>query len=185
MPELLRLIIDLLTPLWPLRIVWEWQRGLYYIAGRCMGEVGPGVKAVVPYICDVKCVSIVPEIYTTPLQTITLRDKSNLTYSASLTVVVKNPRAAYNLIGHYEETIVELAARILSDGLADADPERFDPARGKRERVIDELRQEINKAASLYGLEITGLGMNNFARNVRTIRLLLDRAVLAEPQNRS
>lgn len=178
MTEVLRLLLDLLQPLWPLRIVWEWQRGLYFVGGRCVGVVGPGLKVVVPYLCDVRPVSVVPEIHQTPLQTVTLRDGSALTYSASLTVVVNDPRAAYTRIGHYAETVVELAARVLSEGLADADPKRFDPARGKRDKLLDELREEINQACGAYGLAITALGLNNFARGVRTVRLLLDRAVL-------
>lgn len=184
MTELLRLIMDLAKSLSPLQQVWQWEKGLYYINGRYQGVVGPGLKFVIPYICDVKTVSMVPEIETTPLQTITLRDGSSLTYSASLTVVVIDPYLAYNKVGHHRETIVELAARILSEGLADAKVERFDPVRGKRDKLLEEQRDEINKQAEQYGMKITAMGLNNFARGVRTVRLLLDRAVIASPGER-
>jgi regulator of protease activity HflC (stomatin/prohibitin superfamily) len=182
MTELLRLVVDFLKPLWPVRVVWEYQRGVYYVGGRYWRTVGPGLKLVVPYLCDVVRISVVPEIYTTPLQTVTLRDGSTLTYSASITVVVTDPAAAWNRLGHYTETVVELAASILSEGLADADPERFDPARGKRDRLLNEQREAINAALAGYGLELAALRLNNFCRGVRTLRLLLDRAVLGQPQ---
>lgn len=178
MVDVLKLLADLLQPLWPFRLVWTWQVGLYYIAGRYQGTVGPGIKLIIPYLCDVKCVCVVPEIYTTPLQTVSLRDGSTLTYSASLTVVVRDAAAAFNKVGHYSETVVEMAAAMLSEGLADADPDRFDPARGKRDRLIAELRETINDAAREYGLEVTALRINNFVRGARTLRLLLDRAVM-------
>ncbi len=178
MADLLKLLMDLLQPLWPFRLVWTWQVGLYYFAGRYQGTVGPGLKVIVPYLCDVKYISVVPEIYTTPLQTVTLRDGSPLTYSASVTVVIRDANAAYNRLGRYAETVVEMAAAILSEGLADADPDRFDPARGKRDRLLSELRADINDAAREYGLEVTALRVNNFVRGARTVRLLLDRAVL-------
>jgi hypothetical protein len=163
------------------RIVAEWEMGVYLVAGKYRGTVGPGLKLVFPGLCDVRCVPVVPEIYSTSLQSVTLRDGSNLTYSASITVVVRDAAAAYCKIGHHAETVVELAARIVSEGLADADPERFDPARGKRDRLLNELREDINEVCNRYGLDVTCLGFNNFVRGVRTVRLLLDQAVLADP----
>lgn len=179
MIELVRLAIDLLGNLLPFRIVWQWQRGLFFICGRYQWTTGPGLKLIVPYFMDVKPISITPEISTTPLQTITLRDGKTLAYSASITVIVTDPDRAFNRVGHHTETIVELAARILSEGLADADPERFDPARGKRDRLLLEQRDAINEIAIEFGMQVTSLGLNNFVRNVRTFRLLNDPAVLA------
>lgn len=181
MAETLKLVLDLLRVLVPFRLVMQWEMGCYFVCGKCRGVVGPGLKVIVPYLCDVRCVSVVPEIYTTPLQTVTLRDGSPLTYSASVTVCVRDPDAAYNRLGHYSETVVEMAAAMLSEGLADADPERFDPARGKRDRLLSELRDDINAAAGVYGIEVTALRLNNFVRGAKTVRLLLDRAVLGGP----
>ncbi len=178
--ELVRLIIDTAGQLLPFRVCWAWQKGLYYFCGRYQFTCGPGLKLVFPGLCDVKTVSVVPEIYTTPLQTITLRDGRSLTYSASLTVIVVDANLAYNTLGHFQETVVELAARLVSVGLADADVERFDPARGKRDRLVEELRGELDRAVKVYGLSVTALGLNNFALGVRTIRLLLDHAVLGQ-----
>jgi len=178
--DLIRLLIDVAAAVCPVRVCWTWQRSLYFICGRYQWTGNPGIKFIIPGLCEVKTVSVVPEIYTTPLQTVTLRDGTSLTYSASITVVVRDPAAAYNRLGHYTETVVELAARILSEGLADADPKRFDPARGMRDRLLSEQRDEINAACKEYGLEVTGLGLNNFVRGARTVRLLIDRAVLGE-----
>lgn len=183
MGEFIRLIAELIQPLWPLRIVWEWEEGLYYVGGRYKGTVGPGLKFVVPYLCEVRRVPVVPEVYVTPLQTVTLRDNSALTYSASLTVIVRNAERAYNRLGHYQETVVEIAAAMLSEGMADAEPGRFDPARGKRDRLLEELREAVNKVIEEFGIELTALRLGTFARGVRTMRLLVDTAVLPSPRN--
>ncbi len=180
MTELIRLIVDLAAAIVPLRIVWQWQTGLYYIGGRYQWTCGPGLKFLIPGLCDVKCVSMVPEIHTTPLQTITLRDGRNLTYSASLTVVVHDANKAYNTLGHWDETVVEMAARVASEELADADTDRFDPTRGKRDRLIESIRSKIDAAVNVYGVSVTALGLNNFALGVRTLRLLLDKAVISD-----
>lgn len=183
MTELVKLLVDLLVNLWPLRIVWAWQHGVYFFCGRAVGVVGPGVKLIFPFLCDVRTVSVVPEIYLTPLQTVQLRDKTMLTYSASITVVVRDALAAYTTLGHWAETVVEIAASMLSEGLADAEPERFGPARGKRDRLIDEFRKTINEDLKVHGLEVTALRLNNFVPGVKTWRLLLDRAVLGNQQH--
>jgi regulator of protease activity HflC (stomatin/prohibitin superfamily) len=180
MGELLSKLLDYAAQLAPVRIVPAWCVGLYMVAGKCRGVVGPGLKLVVPGLCQVIKVATVPEVYLSPLQTVTLRDGSTLTYSASVTVVVTDARRAYLELGHYTETVQEIAAAILSQELAAADVERFDPARGKRNRLLEELRLEINDAISPYGLVATALRLNNFVRGVRTVRLLLDRAVLGE-----
>jgi hypothetical protein len=180
MAELLRLFLDLMQWLSPVRTVWTWQRGLYFIAGRYQWTVGPGLWPVVPGLCEVHRVSIVPEIATTPMQSITLRGHRPLTFSASFTLVVEDPAKAFNTLGRYQETVVELVARVVSDELADADPDRLEPDRGKRDRLIEAIRKAVDEATGVYGVRVTSLGFNNFAMNVRTIRLLLDRAVLVE-----
>lgn len=178
MAELVKLLVELLTMLWPFRIVWRWQRGVYFVSGRDVATVGPGLKLVFPFLTDVKMVSIVPEVYTTPLQIVTLRDGRSLNFSASVTVVVRDARAAYTKIGHWAETVVELAAAVLAAELADVEVERLDPKRGRRDRLLAELQGSINETIREYGLEVITLRMNNFAIGLRTLRLLLDRAVL-------
>jgi regulator of protease activity HflC (stomatin/prohibitin superfamily) len=176
--ELLRFVLDAIERLAPVRVVRAWEVGLYLVAGKYRGAVGPGLKLVVPFLCEVVRVPVVPEIYQTPLQSVTLRDGTVLTFSASVTLVVTDAARAYLTVGHYQETVVELAAALLAEGLADADPERFDPARGKRDRLLEELRKELDLAAAEYGMSALALRVNNFVRGVRTVRLLLDGAVL-------
>ncbi len=186
MLELIRFLLETAGQIMPCRLVWSWQQGLVYFCGRYQYTTGPGIKLIIPFLMDVRTISIVPEICTTPLQTITLRpDKDGnagktLTYSASLTVVVIDADAAYNRVGHHTETLIELAGRVVSERLADADPDRFDPSYKKRANLIEEIRGAVNETAKPYGMEVTALGLNNFALGVRTIRLLLDKAVLTE-----
>jgi regulator of protease activity HflC (stomatin/prohibitin superfamily) len=177
--ELLRLLMDLITQMSPFVIVKQWHHGLYFVNGRYQWTTGPGLKLVLPYFCDVQRVSVVPEIETTPLQTVTLRDGKTLTYSASLTLKVIDAAKAWNNVGHYSETAVELSAGVISSMLAEEDPVRItDPSRSKRANMLDDIREEINGNLSGYGLEVMALRLNNFALGVPTLRLLMDKSVL-------
>lgn len=180
MGDLILKLIDLGAHLIPFRIVRHWERGVYLVCGRYWRTVGPGLKLVVPFLCEVCRVPVVPEVYLTPLLSVTLRDGRALTFSASVTVVVTDAAKAFLELGHYAETVQEIAAAVLAEGLADADPRRFDPAHGKRDRLLADLRADVNAEIARYGLEVTAVRMNSFVLNPRTLRLLLDRAVLPQ-----
>jgi regulator of protease activity HflC (stomatin/prohibitin superfamily) len=178
--ELLRQILDLIRDLSPVRVVQQWQMGLYHVGGRYWRTVGPGVQLVIPYLCEVHKVSVVPAAATTPLQTVTLRDGRTLTFSVTITYAVSDANRAFNHVERYQETVIELASGVVAEVLADADPERFDPARGNRSRLLEEVREELDAECQRFGLAVHRLRLTNFALGVRTIRLLLDRAVLSE-----
>jgi regulator of protease activity HflC (stomatin/prohibitin superfamily) len=178
MGDLLAKLVDYLHFLTPFRIVRAWERGVYLVAGRYWKTVHPGPQLVIPGVCEVCRVSVVPEVYPTPLLTVGLRDGSIAAFSASVMVVVDDAAKAFLELGNYRETVVEIAAAMLAEGLADADPERLDPARGKRERLLRELCEELNVELVRYGLRALSVRLNNHVPRVRTLRLLVDPAAI-------
>lgn len=180
MAELLHLILEVLKFLWPLRLVDQWERGVWYVCGHYWRTVGPGVFPVLPWFMEVRPVNMVPAIHGTPLQTVTLRNKAQLTYSATVTVQVEDPAKALNEVDQWHETVIELVAGTLAERLAEADPERFDPDRRKRQRLLEELRAELDGEAQKWGVRVRVLRFNNFAIGVRTHRLLVERATMRD-----
>lgn len=178
MSDLIRFVIEMLQQLWPLRMILQWQRGVYYCFGRYAGTVGPGVWPVIPWLMDVLKVDVVPAIYGTPLQTVTLRDNRALTFSATVTTEVEDANLAVNAVERWQETTVELVSGLLSERLADVEPSRFDPARGKRDRLIEDLREEMDAETSKFGVRIRALRFSNFALGVRTFRFLSEMATM-------
>ncbi len=176
MADLLHLLVSIAGHICPVRIVRMWESGLYLVAGKHRGTVGPGLKLVVPGLCEVVCVSMVPRIEQTPRQSITLRDKQSLTFTASLTLQVEDAAKAWLTVEKWAETCVEMAAGRLAELLAEAEPKRFDPAYGKRDRLLEELREEIDTLTRAHGVRTRAVRFQDFALNARTYRLLLDRA---------
>jgi site-specific DNA-methyltransferase (adenine-specific) len=174
--DLIRVLVDVWVHLWPFRVVHTWQRGVYYVAGRYWRTVPPGVWPVVPFFTDLRPVDVVAGIWATPLQTITLRDGRALTYSAMITVRVEDAAAALNLVMDWSESTLELVSGILSERLADAEPERFDPARGKRDRLLEAIRAAADDGTRAFGVRVDAVRFSNFAVGVRTLRLLTERA---------
>lgn len=172
MSEFLRLLLDSVEFLWPFKRVQEWERGCLYVWGHYWRTVGPGIYLVVPWFMRMIEVSVVPGIHWTPLQTITLADGRQLTFSLSVTYHVEDPERATNLVERYEETMVEFAAGMVAEELATVDPSKFEPKYGKRDRLLEALRLQIDNQMVRWGVRCTALRFTNFAVGLRTYRLL-------------
>lgn len=179
MSDLLRVLIELFNAVWPFRVVHTGQKGAVYLCGRYQGWVGPGCYPFLPFFSDVIPVMVVPDLFGTPRLDVTLRDGSMLSYSAMVTLRVEDVGKALNEVVDWSESSIEKASGALSLGLADADPKRFDPARGKRDRLIEELRLSADARTSEFGVRVVEITFPNFAV-VRPYRLILDRSTFAE-----
>jgi hypothetical protein len=180
--DLLRLLVDLFNAVWPFRVVNQWQKGAYYVCGRYCGWVGPGCYPFVPFFSDVVVVLAKPAIWPIPLLNVSLRDGRVLAYSAMVTLQIEDMNLAMNEVAEWTESCVERVSGVLSQGLADAKPERFDPARGKRDNLIEELREAADRETREWGVRVISISFPNFVLNVRTHRVLMDRATFSESQ---
>lgn len=176
MAELLRLLLDLMERLAPAAKVSQWEAGVVAVWGRYWRTVGPGIYPLVPWVVDIHHVSLVPSIHGTALQTVTLRDRRALTFSATVTIQVDDPAKAWNAVERYSEATMELVSALLAEHLADVDPDRFDPARGKRDRLLAELAAEADAETQKFGVRVRAIRFGNFAVGVRTLRLLTEPA---------
>lgn len=170
-------LITVLTYLWPLRMVEQWERGNYYIAGHFMKEVGPGVWPILPYFMDVKTASVVPGIISTPLLNITASDGSTpISFSAAATIQIVSVDKAYNKIETVRETTREMLAAVTADKLADVDVSRLDG--GSRRRLVADLKKWMNKELEFAGIEVLAIRFTNFMVGVRSYRFMTDTSLL-------
>lgn len=180
MTDILRLIVDIFQSVWPFRLVGPWAKGAVYVFGRYQGWVSPGCYPFVPFFMEIVPVTVVPSVWGGPLQTITLRDGRVLIFSPMVTLTVEDVNLAMNTVTEYTESCMEIVSGVLSEWLADADPDRFDPGTGKREVLVEELRLVADEETRVYGVRVERITFPNFALGVRTFRLLQDRATFAE-----
>jgi regulator of protease activity HflC (stomatin/prohibitin superfamily) len=165
-------LLDFIGKFWPLVIVEQWERGGYYVGGKWWKEVGPGIKVVMPWFTHVESVTIVPALVDAGRQDITLRDGSNLSFSATATLCVVDVNKALNSIDQYHEACRELIGSYLAEKLSTLPIEKFDP--DKRSTTMRQLRDGLHNEAAEFGIEVTKLRFTSFVRNLRTYRLLVD-----------
>lgn len=177
MSEFLRVLLEFIEFLWPLRRVEQWEMGGYYVFGRWWKQVGPGVWPIIPWFFDVKMVSVAEAIVGTGRQDITLSDKSMLSFAATATVQVKDIYSALNLVDAYTETMQELLASVLAEKLAEVDAVRLEPE--KRGRLFADLQRWVAKEAEQYGIEVKKVRFTSFIINARAHRLIIDQNQIA------
>ena len=177
MNDFLRLVLDSVQFLWPLRLVEPWERAVYSVCGRWTFEVGPGVYPIVPWFCEVRQQSVVTAILGTPRQDITLSDGSTLTFAATAKVRVANALLACLSVDDYHETTQELIGSVLAEKLAEVDAKRLEPE--ARKRLLADLRRWINAESMEWGVEVSHLRFTTFVLNVKTFRLLQESQAVA------
>lgn len=180
MGEFLRVLIEIFHFIWPAVIIEQWQRGGVYICGHwCAGPkgrwkngMGPGLKIVIPWFIHIEPVDIVRTLESPGRQDVTLKDGSQLSFSAMATLRVVDLYKALNEVEHYKDSVRELVGSYLADRLANMDAEKFEPA--KRSTTIRQLRDGLAAEASEFGVEIMKLRFTSFVLKARTYRLLVD-----------
>lgn len=190
MGDFLRVILDSISYLWPFRLVQEYERGVYYFCGkrvvipRWLGgpDCRPGIPWIVlPFFCEVKTITVVRDTIVTPIQSITIRDGSILTFSASAQIEVDSADAAYNKVNSYAQTVSEDLAAVLAEKLAEVEPERLAPE--VRGRLIGACKQSVGAAVGVYGVRVLSIRFNNFVRNARVYRLFNEQSYSMKSQD--
>lgn len=186
----LQTLITVLTYMWPLRRVEQWERGAYYVWGRWWsrwparksdGTIGPGIWPIIPFFVEVRAATVVLGVTGTPLQQIMARDGTPITFSAAMTWRIVDVAKAYNKTDRVLETGQELLAAVCAEKLAEVDPTRLDG--DKRKRLIVDMIKWLNQEMEFMGCEVVALRFTNFAigsHRVRTLRLMTDTALLTD-----
>lgn len=175
--ELLAIIVQIVTLLWPIKIIKEWEAGGRLVCGHWVSEKGPGWYWNIPFFMDIHEVSMAEAICGTSRQDITLSDNSTLSFSATCTARVIDIKLAVCSVDDYRTTTQELLASVLADKLAEVDAARLAP--DKRGRLFADLKRWVADEAKGYGVEVSKVRFTSFLINARCHRLIVDQAVPA------
>lgn len=180
MGDFLRLVLDSISYVWPFRLVHQWERGGYYVCGRCWKIVGPGCYPIVWWFTDVKTISCAKAIVGTGRQDITLLDGSFLSFAATVWAEVKDARLALNEVDEPHSTTQELMASLLADTLAETPVDRLRGSRRKVNNLFAQLEESLKAEAATYGVEVSALRFTSFVLGAKAHRLLIDQTQIAQ-----
>lgn len=170
--DFLRLIFETLSFVWPLHIVKQYDRAGRYWCGKYKGDVGPGLKAKLPWFTYYHDVTMVPYPITTGRKDITLIDGQALSFDATAMVRVEQVGKALNEIDDFHHAATVIVTSVLATKLAEVDRKRLTPE--GRTRLLTDLRKWIDKELTVFGMRCAEVSFNSFVLNPRTYRILTD-----------
>jgi regulator of protease activity HflC (stomatin/prohibitin superfamily) len=168
--DFLRLLLDVIEFIWPLKRIEQYESGVYFKFGRKWKEVGPGIHWRLPWFIEVHNVSMAWSIVETGRKDITTKDGRTLSFAASTMHRVVDAAKSVINIHDYENGMHTILGSVLAEKLASVDPERFGP--DKRARLNTDLKNWVMEEAAEIGVEIKWVRFTSFVINPRTYRLL-------------
>ncbi|MCI0413294.1 SPFH domain-containing protein [bacterium] len=147
------------------RVVRPTERGLILRLGKSTKRVvGPGLIAILPFVDRIRRVSIEPLSLSLPIQSAITRDEIPIQLQASLDAEVKNPRLALIGARDWRVHLISQLQLLMKERLEELD---FDHLDSSFPKWIQSIRREIDAAANVLGVQITGLSISNLSPRSR------------------
>jgi len=140
----------LLIILFAVRTVWQYQRGVVFRFGKLVGERGPGLNFIIPFIDRMKKVDMRVETLVVEPQEIITRD--NVTVQVDAVIFFQPVKATDTIIKveSYAKATSQIAQTTLRSVLGQSD---LDELLAHRDRINERLRQIIDDQTEPWGVK--------------------------------
>jgi regulator of protease activity HflC (stomatin/prohibitin superfamily) len=130
--------------------VWQYERGVVFRFGKLVGERGPGLTFIIPYVDRMKKVDTRVETLVVEPQEVITRDNVTVEVSAVVYCRVVNATDATIKVKDYTKATGQIALTTLRSVLGQSD---LDEVLSHRERVNELLRKIIDDHTEPWGVE--------------------------------
>ena len=134
-----------------LRILNEYERGVIFRLGRLIGEKGPGLIYVIPFIDKMMRMSLRLVAYDVPTQDIITRDNVSVKVNAVIYFRVMNAPKAVVQVEDFFFATSQLAQTTLRSILGEAE---LDDLLARREKINLQLQEILDKRTDSWGIKV-------------------------------
>lgn len=135
-----------------IKILAEYERGVVYRLGRCIGQKGPGLIFIIPGIDKLVKVSLRTVVLDVPPQDIITKDNVTLKVNAVVYFRVMDPALAINEVEDYLYATSQLAQTTLRSILGESE---LDELLSSREKINKHLQTLIDKQTDPWGVKVS------------------------------
>jgi len=135
-----------------IRILNEYERGVVFRIGRCIGVKGPGLILLIPIVDRMVKVSLRTVVFDVPTQDIITRDNVSMQVNAVVYFRVLDPEKAIIEVENYLFATSQLSQTTLRSVLGQVD---LDDLLSKRDKINDELQTIIDQATEPWGIKVS------------------------------
>jgi len=137
-----------------LRVLREYERGVYFFLGRLWGAKGPGLIFLPPLFAKMQKVSLRVIAMDVPPQDVITRDNISIKVNAVLYMRVSDAVKAVVGVENYLYATSQLAQTTLRSVLGETE---LDELLAKREKINAILKQIIDQRAESWGIEVSAV----------------------------
>lgn len=154
-------VIVVILALKAIKVIPHAHRGLVYRLGRPLpGAKGPGMVFMAPFIDTLKTASVEPFAISLPPQSAITADEIPLQIQASLKAEVMDAAKMLDMPNDWRILIVSVLQNLIKERLEEVDASRL---YSDFQNWVDEIRAELEKRMSFYGIHVTELEMSNLS----------------------
>ncbi len=166
-------IFNNLALLLPLRVVNSYERGVRFRGGRDIAELEPGVHWFIPGYEAIEIVNVAPETRNLPTQTVTTKDKVDVTFSANVCYKITDARKMFVSVQSFDEAMIAFAMCHLATAVGD---NTFASLLRNREQLESELAESLAAKVASWGADIEWVGFTDLTR-AKAYRLFGDMSI--------
>ncbi len=177
------LLLVLLLPLlyMAIKIVREYQRLVVFRLGRCIGDKGPGLVLLIPFIDRAVWVDLRELFLEVPKQTCITKDNAPIDIDFLIYWKVVDPVASVIQVGNFAGASQGIATTTLRAVIGDI---LLDDVLAKREQINQVLRVKLDEVTGRWGVKVTTVEIREILPP-KEVQNAMNRQLAAERERRA
>ncbi|HET9730828.1 MAG TPA: slipin family protein [Acidimicrobiia bacterium] len=134
-----------------IRIVQEYERGVIFRLGRCVGAKGPGLFFIMPYFDRIRKVNLQTQAVPVASQQVITKDNVTVAVDAVAYFRIKDPVASVIKIQNWfnaSQLVAQTSLRAIIGR------HELDQLLGERDRINQELKMALDEQTEAWGIEV-------------------------------
>jgi len=164
-----------------LKIVPEFRRLVVFRLGKCMGQRGPGLVLLIPFIETASSVDLREQVYDVPHQTTITKDNASISVDFLIYYKVVNPVDSVIQVQNFALASQGIATTTLRAVIGDI---VLDDVLAQREHINTVLRTKLDEVTERWGIKVTAVEIREIVPP-REIQEAMTRQMSAERTRRA
>jgi regulator of protease activity HflC (stomatin/prohibitin superfamily) len=164
-----------------IKIVREYQRLVIFRLGRCIGDKGPGLVLLIPFIDRPVWVDLRELFLEIPKQTCITKDNAPIDIDFLVFWKVIHPVASVIQVGNFAGASQGIATTTLRAVIGDI---MLDDVLAKREQINQVLRVKLDEVTERWGVKVTTVEIREILPP-REVQIAMNRQLAAERERRA
>ncbi len=174
-------IVGLLLLTYAVRIVPEYQRLVLFRLGRCLGEKGPGLVLIWPFIDRAVRVDLREQVREIPAQTSITKDNAPISIDFLWYYKIFDPQQSVLQVGNFELAAQGIATTTLRSVIGGI---LLDGVLSEREAINNALRSRLDEVTERWGVKVTNVEIREIIPP-RDVQEAMNRQLSAERNRRA